>query len=237
MIVVVIQARTGSTRLPGKVLADIDGQPMLVRQISRIARADLPEHILVATSDLPQDNVIADVMNQSGIDVYRGSSDDVLDRIRSAAQAVGATHIVRLTADCPLSDPEIIDQVISQHLTQRNDISSNVVERSFPDGLDVEVCTMAALSRAHNEAVKSSDREHVTPYMYRSENGFRIGSVRLEENLSNLRWTVDFPEDLTLIRRIFAAFPQRQDQFTMREVRELFAHNPELAAMNAVHIA
>lgn len=237
MIVAVIQARMGSHRLPGKVLADIGGQTMLLHQLGRVAHAKRIDAIVVATSVLEEDDAVANVASQAGIQVYRGSINDVLGRVQGAGKMANAQHIVRLTADCPMSDPQIIDEVVALHMNHSNDLTANVVERTYPDGLDVEVCAMSALAHAAKHATSDADREHVTTYMYRARKNFQIGSVRYERDLSKLRWTVDFPEDLAFARDVFAEFPQREDRFSMHDVLELLERKPELSEKNAMHVS
>lgn len=234
MIVAVVQARMGSSRLPGKVLADIEGEPMLARQLRRIERARLIDRLCVATSDMDDDDAIADVAARAGASVFRGAVDDVLDRVWRAARSARAAHVVRLTADCPLSDAGVIDEVIGQHVAQRNDVTSNVIERSFPDGLDVEVVTAEALARAHAQARSRTDREHVTPFVYRAGNGFRVGSVVCPVDLAAQRWTVDYPEDLEFVRAVFAAFPGQESGFSFHDVMSLLESMPALVSINAV---
>jgi spore coat polysaccharide biosynthesis protein SpsF len=235
MIVAVVQARMGSSRLPGKVLADIGGEPMLARQLRRIERARRIDRLCVATSDGADDDAVADVAERAGVSVFRGAVDDVLDRVWRAARAARATHVVRLTADCPLTDPGVIDEVIGQHVARGNDLTSNVVERTFPDGLDVEVMTAEALDRVHAQARSGPDREHVTRYIYRRGNGFRVGSVVGAADLAAQRWTVDYPEDLDFVRAVFAAFAGQESDFSFGDVMDLLESEPALISINAVH--
>jgi spore coat polysaccharide biosynthesis protein SpsF len=233
MIVGIVQARMGSSRLPRKVLADVNGEPMLARQLERIARSQCLERIAVATTTAAADDAIADLGAGLGVAVHRGADADVLDRFCGAARAMQATHIVRLTADCPLSDPAVIDDVVGAHLKSGDDLTANVVERTFPDGLDVEVIAADALYRADCEASSSHDREHVTPYLYRPANAFRVGSVVAPRDLGALRWTVDYAEDLAFVRAVFAAFAGREAAFSWHEVLALLEAEPAIAAINA----
>lgn len=233
MIVAVLHARMRSTRLPGKALATIAGRPMLVRQLERISLASRLERITVATTQGADDDGLALCALEAGARVHRGAEHDVLERCWEAAKQAKADHVVRLTGDCPLSDARVIDQVISVHLEEGNDCTANVVERTFPDGLDVEVVTFDALDRARSLAEAAADREHVTPYIYRPENGFRVGSVLCSRDLGHLRWTVDYPEDLTLVREIFDALHVRGPDFSMWDVVALIESRPELKSINA----
>ena len=237
MIVAVLQARMRSTRLPGKVLAPVAGRPMLARQLERIFMAHRVDRVTVATTDLPQDDAVARCALDAGAAVYRGEEADVLERFWQAAKQAGADHVVRLTGDCPLMDPQVIDRVISVHLDEGNDCTANVVERTFPDGLDVEVATFAALDRARTLAGAALEREHVTPFFYRAENGFRIGSVLCSRDLGRMRWTVDYPEDLDLVREIYDALEARGPDFSMWDVVALLESRPELRSINASRCA
>ena len=233
MIVAVLQARMRSTRLPGKVLAPVAGRPMLARQLERIFMAHRLDRVTVATTDAPEDEAVARCALEAGAAVYRGAEAEGLERFGPAARQADADHVVRLTGDCPLMDPRVIDRVISVHLEEGNDCTANVVERTFPDGLDVEVVTFAALDRARTLTEAALDREHVTPFLYRPENGFRIGSVLCGRNLGHMRWTVDYPEDLALVRGIFDALEAREPGFSMWDVVTLLESRPDLELMNS----
>jgi len=236
VIVAIVQARMGSTRLPGKVLAPVCGKPMLERQLERVRRSRMVERLVVATSEGPEDDAVAEAARGAGCDSYRGSLEDVLDRFTAAARHYEATDVVRLTADCPLSDPELVDDVLRVHLASGADYSSNVLEPRYPDGLDVEVLRADALERAWREAVAPHDREHVTPYLLHHPERFLLRSVQGGEDLSRLRWTVDHPEDLAFVRAVFERLLPEDPSFGWREVLELLEREPRLAAANA-HLA
>ncbi|HXN88188.1 MAG TPA: glycosyltransferase family protein, partial [Methylocella sp.] len=173
--VAIIQARMTSTRLPGKVLKEICGKPMLARQIERVARARLVDLVAVATSEDASDDPIAALCAELGIPSYRGSLADVLGRFQGASERLGpADHIVRLTGDCPLTDPAIVDACVAVHIANSADYTANGVERTYPDGLDVEVMTASALARAAREAKDPFQREHVTPHIYRNPEIFSL---------------------------------------------------------------
>jgi spore coat polysaccharide biosynthesis protein SpsF (cytidylyltransferase family)/RimJ/RimL family protein N-acetyltransferase len=215
----VIQARVGSTRLPGKVLADLGGRPLLAFMLERLR--DLPvEHLLVATSDLPADDPIARLCATTGVPVFRGSHDDVLGRFAASLDAFPADTLVRLTGDCPLVDPEIVTGALE--LSQRTgaDYTSNTLIRTFPDGLDVEVVTAAALREAATAAVDPIEREHVTPYLYRRPERFRLAALRCPDLLGDERWTVDTAADLELVRTIVAALAP-ETKFGWRRALEI----------------
>lgn len=199
---VVVQARTGSTRLPGKVLADLGGRPMLALQLARLARLDASYHVVVATSDRPGDDAVADIAAGAGVDVVRGSEQDVLGRFALALERWRCDTVVRLTGDCPLSDPGIVADAVRLHRVERADYTSNVLPRSFPKGLDVEVVTAAALEAAHTEAVPGPDREHVTPFVYRRPERFRLANLDSGTSDGGEWWTVDTADDLADVRSI-----------------------------------
>jgi spore coat polysaccharide biosynthesis protein SpsF len=236
MIAAVVQARMSSSRLPGKVLEPLVGAPMLGRQLERIRGAQLVSKVIVATSEGPDDDPVAAVAADWGAECYRGSLEDVLDRLRCAALRAGADHVVRLTADCPLTDPQVVDEVIRAHLEGAHDYTSNVLEPSFPDGLDVEVVRREALERAWNEARDAHEREHVTPFLYRHPEEFSLGSVRCREDLSSRRWTVDHEEDLTFVRRVFEELYPQDPAFTMWQVLDLLEREPHLSEINSAHV-
>lgn len=236
MIVAIVQARMSSTRLPGKVLAPVAGKPMLERQLERVRRSRMIERLVVATSEEPEDDAVAAAARAAGCDGFRGSLEDVLDRFTAAARYYEATDVVRLTADCPLSDPELVDDVLRVHLASGADYTSNVLEPRYPDGLDVEVLGVDALERAWSEAATPHDREHVTPFLLHHPERFLLRSVRGEQDLSRLRWTVDHPEDLAFVRAVFERFLPERPDFGWRDVLELLEREPRIAAANE-HLA
>jgi spore coat polysaccharide biosynthesis protein SpsF len=234
--VAIIQARMGSHRLPGKVLLDIAGQPMLARVAARTRRAQTVAETLIATSADPEDDPIAAFCEAAGFPCYRGSPDDVLDRYYQAARASHAEVIVRLTGDCPLIDPKVIDHTVREFERVDVDFAANRLpppwHRTYPIGLDTEVCTFKALERAWEEADQPHQREHVMPYLYEKEDRFRVLLVNHEPDYGHYRWTVDTVADLDLMRRIYTHFPGRDD-FSWLEVVALFKRKPALAAINA----
>lgn len=203
-ILIVIQARSGSRRLPGKVLADIGGRPMLEFQLRRLLPIldQLPCTIAVATSDLPDDDAVAAVAYGLGVEVVRGSEQDVLGRFALALRCHPAEIVVRLTADCPLNDPAIVAAVVELHIDAAADYTSNVLPRTFPKGLDVEVLSAGALLAADAEAVDAADREHVTPFVYRRPERFRLANLMSGRALGEEWWTVDTEADLERVREI-----------------------------------
>lgn len=202
----VVQARAGSTRLPGKVLQPLAGRPLLAFMLARLE--GLPVDVLVvATSTHPRDDEVAKVAADAGVAVVRGSESDVLARFVDALDAYPADTVVRLTADCPLADPALVGQVLALHAQSGADYTSNTLVRTYPDGLDVEVISAVALKAAADEATDPPEREHVTPFVYRRPERFKLVSELGPELLGGERWTVDTFEDLERIRSIVAKLP------------------------------
>jgi len=233
MNLAIIQARTSSTRLPGKVLKTILGVPILLMQIERVKNSKLIDNIIVATSVDESDLQIENLCIDAGLSCFRGSLDDVLDRFYSAAKLNKPTNVVRLTADCPLMDPEIIDKVIKYHLDGFYDYTSNALEPTFPDGLDVEVMKYGALEIAWREAKLTSEREHVTPYIYKNKEKFKIGVFKNNVDLSHLRWTVDYEEDFEFVNEIYKNLYKAGNKFSMADVLELLKANPGIDKINS----
>ncbi len=235
-IVTIIQARMGSSRLPGKVLLNLGGRPVLAQEAIRAARAELVHELVIATTTDAADDPIEAFCEENGYACFRGNVYDVLDRYYQAAKWVGADIIVRLTADCPMIDPQVIDEVLRQFITSGADFGCNRLpppwKRTFPIGLDVEVCTFAALERAWNEAEIKYEREHVMPYLYDEPGRFKVIVVDAEDDQGALRWTVDTPQDLEMLRRFWALLGDRDD-FTWREALAVYQAHPELAEINA----
>lgn len=229
----ILQARCSSSRLPGKVLKPILGEPMIARHIERLRRSQRISRLLVATSVETSDDALATLCAQLQVDCFRGSLNDVLDRFYLAAQAVPSEHLLRLTGDCPLADHEIIDACIDFHLAGDYDYTSNALQASFPDGLDVEVLRFSCLVEAWQEATLPSEREHVTSFIYRRPERYRIGHYRQARDLSWLRWTVDRPEDFQLVEAIYSALYPQNPSFSTADILALLARHPELARINA----
>lgn len=235
MIVAILQARTSSTRLPGKVLKPILGLPLLLQQINRIKRANKIDQLVVATSTDASDDTLAALCQEHDIACFRGSLSDVLSRFFHAAKAHHATQIVRLTGDCPLLDPAIVDEVIDYHLTGQFDYTNNTKIPSFPDGLDVEIMTMAALEKTFHDAKLPSEREHVTPFIYNQPALFKLGLVQYHANLSHLRWTVDNAEDFELVQGLYQALYPTNPHFNMDDVLNYLEQHPYLKTINSHH--
>lgn len=216
--VVIIQARTGSTRLPGKVLMEIAGQTMLAHVVQRTQRARLIDGLVIATSNLTADDAIVEECGRLGAAVFRGEERDVLGRYYGAAMAARADLIVRVTADCPLTDPEMVDAHVERMLAvwQKADLVTNMMRQTFPLGLAVEAMPFDALQRMHRMSDSAHLREHVTTLAYERPELFSISHVLYTEDLSDMRWTVDTPEDLEFVRRIFGEF--RNNRFGWQEI-------------------
>lgn len=229
--VAVIQARTGSTRLPGKVLKPLLGEPVLVHVIRRIRRATRVDEVVVATTTSSGDDVIADLAGRLGCQFVRGSEEDLLSRYLLAGRAHAADLVVRITSDCPLVDPALIDEVVGALEASGADYASNTLPpRTYPRGLDVEAFTMVALEAADREDHDPASREHATPYLYRNPDRFRLVGVSGNTDLSGHRWTLDAPEDYRLIRHIYNGLGR--DDFAWTEALALVEAHPEWSAIN-----
>lgn len=233
-IVAIIQARMGSTRLPGKVLMDIGGKTMLAHVVDRTRRAKLLDKILVATTLNPHDERIIVECDRLGVLVFRGREEDVLDRYYQVAREYKADVIVRITSDCPLIDPEVIDTVVRYYLENRSklDYVSNTLTRSYPRGLDVEVFPFNILERTWREAREAYQREHVTLYIYEHPEIFRLANVKNSEDLSYLRWTVDEEKDLEFVREVYKRLYKEDEVFLMQDILYLLKREPQLLEIN-----
>lgn len=235
-VVAVIQARMSSTRLPGKVLKTASGRTMLDRMLERVRKSAMIDQVIVATTTDPSDNAIVRACHRYDTEVYRGSPLDVLDRYYQAAKQYQANIIVRLTGDCPLIDPRLIDDVVKALVDQQVDFACNRLPppfaRTYPIGLDVEASTIAALENAWRNADQKHEREHVFPYLYAVPGRFKVIQLNHSENLGHLRWTLDTPEDLVLLRRVYRYFKGRND-FSWLDVVQLWREKPALFEVNA----
>ena len=233
MIAAIFQARMGATRLPGKVLIDIAGKPLLEHVLDRVRLSRLIDRIIIATTAAEEDQVILALAQSWGIASYAGSETDVLDRFYQAAKTYGAKTIVRITPDDPFKDPEVIDKVVSYYVKNKDNLDyvSNTLKPTYPEGLDVEVFSFNALEKAWREAKKPSEREHVTPYIWNHSEIFRLANVENDEDLSHLRWTLDTEADLQFTREIYARLYHGQ-VFLMAEILALLRAEPGLAQIN-----
>ena len=232
VILTIVQARISSTRLPGKVMKTILGEPMLFRQLERVQRAQHVGELVVATSENAEDDVLVDACRARGISCQRGSLDDVLDRFYSIAESYQPEHVVRLTGDCPLADAAIIDALIEFYVDGQYDYASNTIVPTFPDGLDAEVFSCTSLRQAWREARRPSEREHVTPFIKNNE-ALHRGNFAHASDYSHYRWTVDDARDFELVTRIFEALHPQNRHFGWRDVLELLNTNPQLKTINA----
>jgi spore coat polysaccharide biosynthesis protein SpsF len=229
--VAIIQARMGSTRLPAKVLLPLLGRPILSRVVERTARAKLVDEVVVATTVDPSDKRIVDLAVEQGWTVERGSESDLLDRYTQVARAHDADIVVRITSDCPLIDPALIDETIEAFVDGGADYASSSLEpRTYPRGLDVEVIGRVALERAWREDGDPAWREHVTPYLYHHPDEFRLIRVSSPDDQSHHRWCVDTVEDYELVKRIYEALGA--DDFTWRQALEVVDSHPSWASIN-----
>ena len=231
-LLAIIQARLSSSRLPGKVLKKVCGKSLLELQLERVRLAENIEHLVVATSISREDDAIKSMCDGLGVACFRGSLDNVLDRYYQAALLFKPKYIVRMTADCPLIDPEIIDKTISYFFSGDFDYVSNTLTPTFPDGLDLEIFTFKALEEASKEAKLSSDLEHVTPFIWKQPERYKIGQFKNDVDLSDMRWTVDEPEDFELITKIYEILYPRNPKFAMNDILDLLKKNPDWLDIN-----
>ena len=228
LTIAILQARMSSSRLPGKVMLQINGQPMIYRQIERIRQASAIDEIIVATSTDSSDDSLAEFLQNRGIAVFRGSLDDVLSRFLEIVNDMRPTAIVRLTGDCPLVMPELIDIMVAKFYESDTDYLSNTLEPTYPDGLDVEVMKASALRELTAFELTAAEKEHVTLGIYRRPSIFILKNFLGDEDLSQNRWTVDYHEDLVFVRKVFSEFIYRESTFTIEDVKLFLANNIDL---------
>ena len=231
MILAIMQARCSSTRLPGKVLKTLIDKPMILHEMYRLSKSKADKCVL-ATSTESSDDELAEVVVRAGYDVFRGSLDDVLDRYYQCAKKYNPDHVIRVTGDCPFLDWEVINEVIDKHMAEGNDYTSNTLEYRYPDGLDAEIMTIAALGKTWNEARLSSEHEHVTIDMKNHPELFRQGSLVCPQDLSAMRWTVDEPEDFEFAKAVYERLYPDNEEFLMGDVLTLLGNEPELLKIN-----
>ncbi|MEK4228434.1 glycosyltransferase family protein [Solibacillus sp. FSL H8-0538] len=234
MNLAILQARMSSSRLPGKVMKLLLGKPMLLRQIERIKRSNGIDALIVATTTEVEDDEIAFMCKENNILCYRGSLENVLDRFYKISIKYQPDNIIRLTGDCPLIDPDIIDKVIECHLNNGNDYTSNIIPPTFPDGLDTEVFTVNALEKIYNEANRPSLKEHVTLYVNENPYLFKRENVVNTVDLSLHRWTVDEQEDYELVCRIYENLFPENPNFNMHDILHFLEDYKELQKVNAI---
>lgn len=227
---VIIQARMGSSRLPGKIMKKILGKPMIDYVLERISKSSLISEVIIATSDKEENNYFIKYLESKGVKYYIGDEEDVLSRYYYAAKKFNVENIVRITADCPLIDPLIVDNTIRKYFEDSVEYASNIFPRSFPKGLDTEVFSFKALEKANYEATSKYDREHVTSYIRESEK-FKLSNYLNDKDYSEIRLTVDWIEDFILIDKIFNSFTPNMF-FNWTDVISVLDNNPDLVDIN-----
>jgi spore coat polysaccharide biosynthesis protein SpsF len=225
---VVLQARMSSTRLPGKVMSPINGHPMIYWEISRISKAKLVNKIVVAISDQSSDDILAEYLESIGQEYIRGSLDNVLDRYVTAEEKYKPSAIIRLTADCPLVMPELIDQYLEIFHKEDFEYLSNTIELSYPDGLDIEIIKPGIFRKLLEFNLSEEEKEHVTLGIYSRKDKFRTHNVSSKTNISDFRWTVDTYDDLAFVKSIYAHFESKEMNFTFEDVLRYVTDNPNL---------
>lgn len=234
-VVCIMQARTGSTRLPGKILKKICGKTVLEHDVDRLKRVKNIDKIVIATTILEKDNVIVKEAKRLDVAYFRGSEEDVLSRYYYAAKENNADVVVRVTSDCPLIDSEVTEKIIKYYLDNidKYDYVSNTIDRTYPRGLDTEIFSFKALEKAFNEAEDLMDKEHVTPYIWHNPSIFRLAQYKNEIDYSNLRWTLDTIEDFQLISSIYdKLYSKKGNQFDVSDILNLYKEYPKLLKMN-----
>lgn len=234
-IVCIVQARVGSTRLPGKVLKEICGKIVLEHVIDRLKRIKNIDEIVIATTTSEKDNVIVKECQRLAVRYFRGSEEDVLARYYYAAKENNADVVVRVTSDCPLIDAKVSENIIQFYIDNKDNYEyvSNTIDRVYPRGLDTEIFSFNALEKAFDEATSKRDKEHVTPYIWDNPKIFKIAQYKNGEDYSDLRWTLDTEEDFNLITKVYEHFKEKGNNFGMKEILELFNERPELLKINA----
>ena len=233
-VIGIIQARMGSTRLPGKTLIDICGKPLLEHVLDRIQKSTKIDKIVIATTDNIEDKPIVDFSARRGISCFCGSEEDVLDRYYQCAKLYKGDIIVRITADDPFKDPEVADLIIEEILQDdKLDYVSNTIRLTYPEGLDIEVFRFRALEKAWQEATSVLDREHVTPYIWLHPNLFKLKNIEYKKNLSHMRWTLDTPDDLVMTKAVYKELYKKGGLFLMKDVLDLMEKHPEIEELNA----
>ena len=235
MLGCIIQARMGSSRLKGKVMMKIDEKNSLLSfLLNQLRNSKFLKNIVIATTDLPEDDIIVNHVKNLNTKVFRGNANNVLDRYYQCAKTFSFSSIVRLSADNPLIDPTIIDEIIKKFSEKSYDYVSNTQPLTFPQGTEVEIFSFSVLKLAWERASKISEKEHVTPFIYSHKNEFRIYNVQNSENLSNFRWTVDRETDLTLVHKIIQKIPKRP--ILMNDILKLLKDESELIDINRNHL-
>ena len=236
MIYAIIQARMGSTRMPGKVMLDLCGSPVIEHVINRLKESTLIDKIIIATSTNSNNKPLIDFCIKNELLYFVGSENDVLDRYYQAAKDNDIKEddiVIRITSDCPLIDPFVVDKVIKEHISTNNDYTANVIECTYPDGLDCEVFNFSVLKDTWINANLSSQREHVTLYIRDNPNKFKLGNVKNDVDLSDLRWTLDEKEDFIFIKEVYKNLYRKDSFFAMDDIVDLLHKKPELLEINS----
>ena len=230
----IIQARCGSTRFPDKVFADINGNPLIWHSVNRLRQAKKIDKIIIATTVSPKDDKIEEWCKENGVDFFRGSEENVLNRYYSASEAFPSDYVVRITADDPFKEPAVIDAVITKLIEEGYDHVTDNLPPSFPEGLDCEAFTKKALDQSERDAETNFEREHVTQYIYHHPEIFKIGNVSCDRNLFHLRWTIDKEVDLEMVRAVYAKRnPKNTGILLMDEILQILKDNPEIEKINS----
>lgn len=231
-VVAIIQARMNSSRLPGKILKDLAGKTVLARVVERVGAARLVNEVVIATTISKEDDAVEKFCNTLKIKFFRGSEEDVLDRFYKASKMFQADYVLRITADCPLIDPAVIDKVVAAHFANNVDYTSNTLKETYPDGEDAEIFSFTVLEKVWNEAKLFSEREHVTPYIRKHSEIFTLFNVECDKDLSEKRWTLDTQEDFYFIKKVYDALNKENYFFTMEEILEFLAQYSDFEKIN-----
>jgi len=235
--IVILQARTSSTRLPGKVMMEINGEPMIYWQVKRILSAKRIDKLIIATSSDSTDDELANYLLGKGLLVYRGSLDNVLSRFLEVSAMHQHDALVRLTGDCPLVMPELLDAMISKFYEEEIDYLSNIIPSSYPDGLDIEIVRCGVLERLIRFNLSSEEIEHVTMGIYNRPESFRLFNYKNSSDNSNERWTVDYQSDFDFVSRVFSEFRTRESEFTLSELMEFLAKTDKTNGIRGIRTA
>lgn len=234
--VAIIQTRMGSTRLPGKVMKIIMDKPIIEHVVNRVKASKEIDDIIIATTTKKEDDIIVEEAQKLNVKYFRGSENDVLSRYYYAAKEVNADIVIRITSDCPLIDPQIIDKIIKLFIEtskkEKIDYLSNTIERTYPRGLDVEVFNFETLEKAFKEADRPYQREHVTPYIYENPEIFKIKQIKNNVDYSNYRWTLDTIEDFKVIKIIYKNSHKENELFYMEDILKFQEEHPEISKIN-----
>jgi spore coat polysaccharide biosynthesis protein SpsF len=230
-ITVMIQARTGSSRLPGKVLSKIENKPMVWHVINRVKKIKSVQQIALITTKEKSDQILLEIAKENKIIGFSGKTSDVLNRHYQCAKEINADPIIRITSDCPLIDPKIVEEMIQFYLKNNYDVVSNTITPSYPDGLDIEIFSFNALKKAAKEAKKKHDREHVTTYFGSHTKKFKIYDYQNKSDLSNFRWTVDKIQDIQFVRAVYSKIKPKK-VFSMNEVLQILKKYPKIIEIN-----